>query len=61
VAVLTKCDLGIESDPEMIEMWIEILRLNNVRELLSWLSFIVETITGGNWWSNRGATHARLP
>jgi len=61
VAGVAKRHRGIENDPEMIRMWIEILGLNDVKELLSRLSLILETVTGGNWWIDRDALRARLP
>jgi hypothetical protein len=61
VAGVAKRHRGIENDPEMIKMWVEILGLNDVSELLSRLSLILEAITGGNWWIDRDALRARLP
>jgi hypothetical protein len=61
VAGVAKRHRGIENDPEMIRMWIEILGLNDVKELLSRLALILDTITGGNWWVDRDALRARLP
>ena len=61
VAAVAKRHRGIENDPEMIKMWVEILGLNDVKELLSRLSLILETVTGGNWWIDRDALRARLP
>ena len=45
----------------MIKMWIEILGLNDVKELLSRLSLMLDAITGNNWWIDRDALRARLP
>ena len=61
VAGVAKRHRGIENDPEMIRMWTEILGLNDVKELLSRLALILDTITGGNWWVDRDALRARLP
>ena len=52
---------GIENDPDMIKMWIEILGLNDVNELLARLAEILDTIVGDNWWYDRDALRERLP
>jgi hypothetical protein len=61
VAGVAKRHRGIENDPDMIRMWIEILGLNDVKELLSRLALILDAITGGNWWIDRDELRARLP
>ena len=61
VAGVAKRHRGIENDPEMIKMWIEILGLNDVEELLSRLALMLDAITGDNWWIDRDALRARLP
>ena len=61
VASVARRHRGIENDPDMIKMWIEILGLNDVKELLSRLSLMLDTITGDNWWIDRDALRARLP
>jgi hypothetical protein len=61
VAGVAKRHRGIENDPDMIKMWIEILGLNDVKELLSRLSLMLDAITGGDWWIDRDALRARLP
>jgi hypothetical protein len=61
VASVARRHRGIENDPDMIKMWIEILGLNDVKELLSRLSLILDAITGDNWWIDREALRARLP
>jgi hypothetical protein len=61
VASVARRHRGIENDPEMIKLWIEILGLNDVKELLSRLSLMLEAITGDNWWIDRDALRARLP
>jgi hypothetical protein len=61
VASVAKRHRGIENDPDMIKMWIEILGLNDVKELLSRLSLMLDAITGNNWWVDRDALRARLP
>jgi hypothetical protein len=61
VAGVAKRHRGIENDPDMIKMWIEILGLNDVNELLSRLADILNTIVADNWWYDRDALRARLP
>ena len=61
VAGVARRHRGIEDDPEMIRMWIEILGLNDVNELLARLSAMVDVIVGDNWWIDRDALRARLP
>jgi hypothetical protein len=61
VAGVAKRHRGIEDDPEMIRMWIEILGLNDVNELLARLSSMVDAIVGDHWWIDRDALRARLP
>jgi len=61
VAGVARRHRGIEDDPEMIRMWIEILGLNDVNELLARLSAMVDVIVGDNWWVDRDALRARLP
>ena len=61
VAGVAKRHRGIENDPDMIKMWIEILELNDVNELLSRLSAMLDTIVGDNWWVDRDALRAKLP
>jgi hypothetical protein len=61
VAGVAKRHRGIEDDPEMIRMWIEILGLNDVNELLARLSAMVDVIVGDDWWVDRDALRARLP
>jgi hypothetical protein len=61
VAGVAKRHRGIEDDPDMIKMWIEILGLNDVNELLSRLAEILDAIVGDNWWYDRNALRERLP
>ena len=61
IAGVAKRHRGIENDPDMIKMWIEILELNDVNELLSRLSAMLDTIVGDNWWVDRDALRAKLP
>ena len=61
VAGVARRHRGIEDDPEMIRTWIEILELNDVKELLARLALMLDTIVGENWWIDRDALRARLP
>jgi hypothetical protein len=61
LAGVAKRHRGIEDDPEMIKMWIEILGLNDVQELLSRLAAMLDVIVGDNWWIDRDELRARLP
>jgi len=61
VAGVAKRQRGIENDPEMIKMWTEILGLNEVPELLSRLSVMLDAIVGDHWWIDRDALRERLP
>jgi len=61
VAGVAKRHRGIDNDPEMIKMWIEILELNDVKELLTRLSAMLDAIVGDNWWIDRDALRDRLP
>ncbi len=60
LAGVAKRHRGIE-EPEMINTWIEILELNDVKELLPRLAIILDTIVGDNWWFDRDALRAQLP
>ena len=61
LAGVAKRHRGIEDDPEMIKMWIEILGLNDVQELMTRLADVVNTITDDNWWFDRDALREKLP
>ncbi len=61
VAGVAKRHRGIEDDPDMIKMWIEILGLNDVNELLPRLAEILDAIVGDNWWYDRDALREKLP
>jgi len=60
LAGVAKRHRGIE-EPEMINTWIEILELNDVKELLPRLAIILDTIVGDNWWIDRDALRVKLP
>jgi hypothetical protein len=61
LAGVAKRHRGIEDDPEMIKMWIEILGLNDVQELLARLAAMLDVIVGDKWWIDRDALRAKLP
>jgi hypothetical protein len=60
LAGVAKRHRGIE-EPGMINTWIEILELNDVKELLSRLATMLDAIVGDNWWVDRDALRASLP
>jgi hypothetical protein len=60
LAGVAKRHRGIEG-PEMINTWIEILELNDVKELLSRLATMLDVIVGDHWWIDRDALRANLP
>ena len=61
VAGVAKRHRGIDNDPEMIKMWIEILELNDVKQLLGRLAAMLDAIVGDNWWIDRDALRDQLP
>lgn len=48
-------------DPEMINVWMEALQLNDPGEFLPRLGKVLEVIVNDNWWYDRDALRARLP
>lgn len=48
-------------DPQMLNVWMEALQLNDPGEFLPRLSQVLEVIVGDNWWYDREALRARLP
>lgn len=61
IAGVAKRHRGIEDDPDMIKMWIEILGLNDVEQLFAGLADVLNAIVGDNWWYDRDALRARIP
>ena len=61
IAGVAKRHRGIEDDPDMIRMWIEIIGLNDVNELLPRLADILNAIVGDSWWYDRDALREKLP
>ena len=60
VALVAKRHRGIE-DEESIEMWIEMLELNNLDELFTRLGKVIDAIVGSQWWFDRDDLRAKLP
>lgn len=60
VALVAKRHRGIE-DEESIQIWIEMLELNNLDELFTRLGKVIDAIVGNNWWIDRDALRAKLP
>lgn len=48
-------------DPEMLNVWMEALQLNDPGEFLPRLSRVLEVIVGDNWWYDRDELRTRLP
>ena len=60
IARVAKRHRGIE-DQETLNVWIEMLQLNEVPELLKRLGAIVDVLVGDKWWFDRDALRSRLP
>ena len=60
VALVAKRHRGIE-DEESIEIWIEMLELNNLDELFARLGKVIDAIVGSQWWFERDDLRAKLP
>lgn len=60
VALVAKRHRGIE-DEESIQIWIEMLELNNLDELFNRLGKMIDAIVGKNWWIDRDELRAKLP
>lgn len=60
IAMVAKRHRGIE-DEESIEMWIEMLELNNLDELFARLGKVIDAIVGSSWWFERDDLRSRLP
>jgi len=61
LAGVAKRHRGIEDDQDMINTWIEILELNDIKSLLSRLATMLDAIVGDHWWIDRDALRAQLP
>ncbi len=51
---------GIE-DPEQLDIWMEVLELNDPGKFLPRLAQVLDVIADGDWWYDRDAIRARLP
>jgi hypothetical protein len=60
IARVAKRHRGIE-DQETLNVWIEMLQLNDIPELLKRLAAIVDVMVGDKWWFDREELRARLP
>jgi hypothetical protein len=60
IARVAKRHRGIE-DQETLNVWIEMLQLNDIPELLKRLAAIVDVMVGDKWWFDRDELRARLP
>ena len=60
IARVAKRHRGIE-DQQTLNVWIEMLQLNDIPELLKRLAKIVDVMAGDTWWFDREELRARLP
>lgn len=60
IARVAKRHRGIE-DQQTLDVWIDMLELNDVSKLLKRLSSIVDVLVEGNWWFDRDELRSRLP
>ncbi len=60
IARVAKRHRGIE-DQETLDMWIEMLQLNDIPELLKRLAVIVDAMVEDKWWFDRDELRAKLP
>ncbi len=60
IARVAKRHRGIE-DQETLDVWIEMLQLNDIPELLKKLATIVDVMVADSWWFDRDELRARLP
>ncbi len=60
VARVAKRHRKIE-DQETLDIWIDMLELNDIPKLLKRLSLVVDVIVGDNWWFDREALRTKLP
>jgi len=60
IARVAKRHRGIE-DQETLNVWIEMLQLNDIPELLKRLATIVDVMVADKWWFDREELRARLP
>jgi hypothetical protein len=60
IARVAKRHRGIE-DQETLNVWIEMLQLNDIPELLKRLATVVDVMVADKWWFDREELRARLP
>jgi hypothetical protein len=60
IAVVAKRHRDIE-DEESIQIWIEMLELNNLDEMFTRLGKMIDAIVGSGWWFDRDELRAKLP
>lgn len=60
IARVAKRHRGIE-DQETLDVWIDMLKLNDVPELFKKLATIIDVLVGDKWWFDRDALRAKLP
>lgn len=60
IARVAKRHRGIE-DQQTLDVWIEMLQLNDVPELLKKLAIVVDAMVGDTWWFDRDELRAKLP
>jgi hypothetical protein len=60
LAEVAKRHRGID-DEDGINLWMELLELNDPSELLPRLAKIIDIMVGQHWWIDRDALRARLP
>lgn len=60
IARVAKRHRGIE-DQQTLDVWIEMLQLNDVPELFKRLGTIVDVMVGDKWWFDREALRSKLP
>ena len=60
IAMVAKRHRGIE-DEGSIQIWIEMLELNNLDELFTRLGKVIDAIVGNHWWFDRDELRTKLP
>ncbi|VAW73283.1 hypothetical protein MNBD_GAMMA15-661 [hydrothermal vent metagenome] len=60
IARVARRHRGIE-DQETLDVWIEMLQLNDIPELFKRLAIVVDSLVGDNWWFDRDELRSRLP
>jgi len=60
IARVAKRHRGIE-DQATLDVWIEMLQLNDIPELFKRLATVVDVMVGDKWWFDRDELRAKLP